>query len=134
MHVDDAITSRKSIRRFLPTPAPRETVEHILEVAARAPSGHKVQPWRVYALAGAPLASPCRDIVAAASTDAQRHRPEYEYDPTQWHEPYLGRRRTTGIALGHADPAAPKNAFTTAREPARAFTPFAGFDGAAHGR
>ena len=37
--VDEAITSRRSLRRFLPTPVPRETIERILEVAARAPSG-----------------------------------------------------------------------------------------------
>ncbi len=33
--VDDAITSRHSIRAYLPTPVPRETIEDILRVAAR---------------------------------------------------------------------------------------------------
>lgn len=28
MHVDDAIISRKSIRRFLPAPVPQDTAEH----------------------------------------------------------------------------------------------------------
>ena len=37
--VDAAITSRRSIRAFLPTPVLREDIEAILEVAARAPSG-----------------------------------------------------------------------------------------------
>lgn len=44
MHVDDAITSRKSVRRFLSTPVPRATVrrhlplaEHELLVCAVAP-------------------------------------------------------------------------------------------------
>lgn len=99
MHVDEAITSRKSVRRFLPTPVPRETVAHILEVAARAPSGHNVQPWKVYALAGAPLDALRKDILQAARTDAQQHQPEYEYYPTEWHEPYLSRRRATGFGL-----------------------------------
>jgi nitroreductase len=31
--VDAAITTRKSIRAFLPTPVPRETVEDILRIA-----------------------------------------------------------------------------------------------------
>ena len=37
--VDDAITTRRSIRAFLPTPVTRQEIEAILAVAARAPSG-----------------------------------------------------------------------------------------------
>ena len=40
--VDAAITSRRSIRAFLPTPVAREVVEQILAVASRAPSGTKI--------------------------------------------------------------------------------------------
>ena len=50
--VDAAITTRHATRAFLPTPVPRETIEDILAVAARAPSGTNVQPWKVYVLAG----------------------------------------------------------------------------------
>ena len=39
--VDAAITSRRAVRAFLPTPVPRRTVEDILAVAARAPSDRK---------------------------------------------------------------------------------------------
>ena len=99
MNVDDAITSRRSVRRFLPTPVPRETVRHILDVSARAPSGHNVQPWRVYALAGSARGRLCEDILQAARSDAQAHQPEYEYYPTEWHEPYIGRRRKIGFDL-----------------------------------
>ena len=38
--VEEAITSRRSIRRFLPTPVDRALVERILTVASRAPSDH----------------------------------------------------------------------------------------------
>ena len=51
--VDAAITSRRSIRAFQPTPVAREDIEAILEVAARAPSGTNTQPWQVYVLTGA---------------------------------------------------------------------------------
>ena len=51
--VDHAITSRRSIRRFLPTLVPAATVEAILDAAARAPSGTNMQPWRGYVVAGA---------------------------------------------------------------------------------
>ena len=99
MHVDDAIRSRKSVRRFLPTPVPAATVRHILQVSARAPSGNNVQPWRVYAVAGEPRQRLCDAIVLAATTDPDRHQPEYAYYPTQWVEPYLDRRRRCGFGL-----------------------------------
>src|ERR1035437_9202392 len=51
--VDAAITSRHSMRAFLPTLVPRETVEDILRVAARAPSGTNTQPWQVHVFTGA---------------------------------------------------------------------------------
>jgi len=99
MHVDEAIRSRKSVRRFLPTPVPEAVVRHILSVAARAPSGNNVQPWRVYALAGEQRARLCRAIVTSATDDPDRHQPEYAYYPTQWFEPYLDRRRRCGFGL-----------------------------------
>jgi len=97
--VDEAILTRKSVRRFLPAPVPQATVREIIELAARAPSGNNIQPWRVYALAGEPRARLCADIVKAAEAQPGKHLPEYEYYPTEWHEPYLGRRRETGFAL-----------------------------------
>lgn len=63
--VDRAITTRRSIRAFLDTPVPRETVEEILAVASRAPSGTNTQPWKVYVLAGDAKARLCADVLAA---------------------------------------------------------------------
>ncbi|WP_392388498.1 nitroreductase family protein [Cupriavidus campinensis] len=63
--VDRAITTRRSIRAFLDTPVPRETVEDILAVASRAPSGTNTQPWRVYVLSGDAKARLCADVLAA---------------------------------------------------------------------
>lgn len=99
MHVDEAIRSRKSVRRFLSTPVPAAVVSHILEVAARAPSGNNVQPWRVYVLAGEARERLCADIVKAAQEDPDRHQPEYAYYPTSWFDPYLDRRRRCGFGL-----------------------------------
>jgi hypothetical protein len=50
--VDDAMTSRHSMRAFLPTPIAREEIEQMFEVAARAPSGSNTQPWKAYVLTG----------------------------------------------------------------------------------
>ena len=99
MHVDEAIRSRKSVRRFLPTPVPAAVVSHILNVAARAPSGNNVQPWRVYVVAGERRDKLCDAIVEAASGDPDRHQPEYAYYPTSGFEPYLERRRRCGFGL-----------------------------------
>ena len=53
--VDAAIKTRHSLRAFLPTPVPRQTVEDILEVASWAPSGTNTQPWQVHVLTGEAL-------------------------------------------------------------------------------
>jgi len=93
-----AITSRRSIRAFLPTPVARETVERILDIAARAPSGTNMQPWRGYVLTGAPL----KRLSAALVAEAMAGTPveaEYRYYPETFFEPYLSRRRKVGWDL-----------------------------------
>jgi nitroreductase len=99
--VDSAITSRRSVRAFLPTPVGRDTIEDILRVASRAPSGTNTQPWRVYALSGDSKKALCAKIVAAHNDpdEAAQHKEEYAYYPTQWSEPFLSRRRKVGWDL-----------------------------------
>jgi len=99
--VDAAITSRRSLRAFLPTPVPRETIEDILRVASRAPSGTNTQPWKVYVLTGEPLQALARDITAVYDdpAEAARHREEYAYYPVEWRPPYIDRRRKVGWDL-----------------------------------
>ena len=55
MNVSQAVAQRISVRAFRPEPVPGALMREILEAAARAPSGGNLQPWRVHALAGAPL-------------------------------------------------------------------------------
>lgn len=93
-----AILSRRSIRGFLPDPVPRETVEHLLDVAARAPSGTNMQPWRVVALAGTELRRFC-DAVAEVFVSGAENESEWPYYPSPMPEPYLSRRREIGWAL-----------------------------------
>lgn len=99
--VDAAITSRRSLRAFLPTPVPRETIEDILRVASRAPSGTNTQPWKVYVLTGERLQGLSRQILEAFDDPVQAaaHREEYAYYPTQWQSPYIDRRRKVGWDL-----------------------------------
>jgi nitroreductase len=93
-----ALTSRRSIRAFLDTPVARETVERILDLAARAPSGTNMQPWRGYVLAGEPLKRLSDALVAEALAGAPVEA-EYRYYPDAFFEPYLSRRRKVGWDL-----------------------------------
>jgi nitroreductase len=99
--VDAAITSRKSIRAFLPTAVPRETIEEILRVASRAPSGTNTQPWNVCVLTGAAKQELSNKILAAYDDpeEAATHKEEYAYYPTEWRSPFIDRRRKIGWDL-----------------------------------
>jgi nitroreductase len=99
--VDAAITSRRSLRKFLPTPVPRATIERILEVASRAPSGTNTQPWRVYVLTGEARRALSAKILAAFDDPAERaaHTEEYAYYATEWKSPFIDRRRKVGWDL-----------------------------------
>ncbi len=99
--VNAAITSRRSLRAFLPVPVDRTVIEDILGVSARAPSGTNTQPWRVYVLTGEAKAGLSRKILAVHNDPAQRalHTEEYAYYPTDWRSPYLDRRRKVGWDL-----------------------------------
>lgn len=99
--VDAAIAGRRSIRAFLDTPVPRETVAEILDVAARAPSGTNTQPWQVIVLAGERRERLSRRILEVFDDPvaAREHREEYPYYPRQWVSPYLERRRKVGWDL-----------------------------------
>ena len=72
--VDRAITSRRSIRRFLPTPVPRPVIAEILDAAARAPSGTNMQPWRGYVLVGAEREKLCAAVQAVFDAEEPGHR------------------------------------------------------------
>ncbi|RZF31692.1 nitroreductase [Paraburkholderia sp. UYCP14C] len=96
--VDTALTTRRSVRAFLPTPVQRADIEAILEAASRAPSGTNTQPWKVYVLTGESLARLSRDLLAAYD-DPQRdelYQEEYAYYPRQWQSPFIDRRRKVG--------------------------------------
>lgn len=97
--VDEAISSRKSARAFLPVPVPRETIEHILAVASRAPSGTNMQPWKVRVLTGAAKARFSDTLVDAYLHHGSEHSQEWPYYPNPLPEPYIGRRRKVGWDL-----------------------------------
>ena len=93
----DAITGRRSIRRYLQKPVPEETLRAILEVSARAPSGTNSQPWFVHTVTGAARARVVEAVTEAAK--ANNRIEDYPYMPKPLPEPYKSRRRKVGFDL-----------------------------------
>jgi nitroreductase len=98
MTIAEAISGRRSIRAYLDKPVPRATIETILTIAGRAPSGTNVQPWFVYVLAGEKKRALSEELTRLHAADAPSER-EYNYYPERWREPYLARRRACGFGL-----------------------------------
>jgi nitroreductase len=95
MNASEAIARRVSIRAFTDRPVEKAVLADILEKAARAPSGGNLQPWRVYALTGAPLA----EFKARVAANPMGEEPEYHvYPPNLW-DPFRTRRFQNGEDL-----------------------------------
>lgn len=97
--VDNAILSRRSVRAFLPTPVPDETIRDMLRVASRAPSGANMQPWKVYVVTGERKEALSAAILGSGVRPEKIEWDDYRYYPDQFFEPYQTRRRTVGFAL-----------------------------------
>jgi len=93
MDVSEAVRHRKSIRAFLPDPVSDDTLRELLTLAARAPSGGNVQPWKIYVINGDRMTD-FLGFIDGRPVD----QPEYEIYPANLWEPY----RTNRFALGEA--------------------------------
>ncbi|WP_420002389.1 nitroreductase [Acinetobacter sp. LF10] len=104
-YVDDAITTRHSVRAFLDTPVATETIKDILNVAARAPSGTNTQPWKVYVVTGQKRAEMIERVCAAQQALfqqpelAEEYQETFAYYPETWISPFIDRRRENGWGL-----------------------------------
>jgi nitroreductase len=103
--VDDVINERMSVRAFTQELPSRELIEHILQVASRAPSGVNTQPWKVYVLEGNILTEVCDKVCQAYEAIsknpelADEYKETYNYYPEKWFSPYIDRRRENGWSL-----------------------------------
>ena len=96
--VSYAITTRRSVRGFLPDPVDPATITELLALASRAPSGTNIQPWKVHVLTGAALQRVSAGLMDAFESGVPEAR-EYDYYPQTWRDPYLRRRRAVGWEL-----------------------------------
>ncbi|AXY57494.1 nitroreductase [Acinetobacter chinensis] len=103
--VDNAISTRHSVRAFLNTPVSSETIKDILTVASRAPSGTNTQPWKVYVVTGQKRAEMIERVCAAQielfnnPALASEYKETFSYYPETWISPYIDRRRENGWGL-----------------------------------
>jgi len=99
--VDWAITTRRSVRAFLPTAVPQEDIESILDIARFSASGVNMQPWRVHVVTGQAKERLSRAIAAIdnAPPHGQALQEPYAYYPHEWTAPYVDRRRKVGWDL-----------------------------------
>lgn len=99
MHVLEAIRTRKSIRAFTDQPVSRETIEALLEVSQRAPSGTNTQPWYVHVCTGVIKDAITEDVLAMAARGESTGYEDYDYYPAKWKDMHRDRRRGVGWAL-----------------------------------
>ncbi len=95
MHIDDALTVRKSVRAFRPDPVPLSLVTEILEIASRAPSGTNIQPWKVHVVAGETRRRLEAEVLAHRETQPADDGAEFPRTSKR-KEPYITRMRTLG--------------------------------------
>lgn len=100
--VTDAVQSRRSTRAFLPDAVPAGTLREILDLAQLAPSSSNLQPWRIFAVTGEPLATLRQRVRETAAVNPRGETPEYPIYAPNLKDPYNARRITCAEALyGH---------------------------------
>ena len=99
--VSDALKTRHAIRQFSDTPVPGELLRDMLELAALAPSGGNLQPWKVHVLTGDPLAqfvARIGDHIQGGNID----QPGFSTYPSPLGEPFRDRRYACGEKMYEA--------------------------------
>lgn len=99
MNVTQAVLERRSTRAFLDRPVDPSAVREAVGLAARAPSGGNLQPWRVFVLAGEPMARFKALVQERLRTSPDPDPEEFSVYPRDVGEPYRTNRFRTAEAL-----------------------------------
>lgn len=89
MELTEAISQRRSVRAFKPTPVPLKILRDILEKACRAPSGSNTQPWGFAIATGKKLEEIKQGFSARLNDPLKIDFPMLDHYP----DPYDSRRR-----------------------------------------
>ena len=98
MDVIEAIESRRSIRAFLDTPVPKDTITKILTIAQRA-LVERIPTWHVYICAGETRNNIVTDVRMMFDLGEFTDYDKYDYYPSEWKEIHRNRRRGIGWDL-----------------------------------
>lgn len=94
--VSEAVSSRRSVRGFLPTPVDPLVIRRVVEKASRAPSGGNLQPWHIDVVGGAKLDA-LKAIMAGRVMEAPAgEATDYDIYPRQLPSPYRDYRFELG--------------------------------------
>jgi nitroreductase len=113
MDVYEAVDSRRAVRAFTAQPVRRDVLERVLRAATRAPSSGNLQPWRLFVVAGEPLAELKRRATARAVAGDPGDEREYPMYPADMGAPYLDRfaaaaaQRYQALGVDRDDPERP---------------------------
>lgn len=97
--VESAIRARRAVRAFLPDPVEPGLVRRLIDLAAQAPSGTNMQPWKLRVIGPQTRARLEAALLAALEAGERQGVEEYRYYPERFREPYLSRRRKVGWDL-----------------------------------
>ncbi len=98
MNVTEAVTTRRSVRGFLPAQVDPALLRQIITTASRAPSGGNLQPWHIDVVGGSDL-DQLKAIMAARVLKPEPEPPEYDIYPKDLPEPYRSHRFQVGEDL-----------------------------------
>ncbi|WUW23882.1 nitroreductase [Streptomyces sp. NBC_01463] len=118
MDVYEAVDSRRAVRAFSNEPVSREALERVLTAATRSPSSGNLQPWRMYVVAGEPLAELKRRATARAVAGDPGDDREYPMYPAELKPPYADRfsaaaaQRYEALGIERDDPGRPRRIAT----------------------
>lgn len=99
MNVSEAVSTRRSVRKFADRPIARDTLERVLARAQRSPSGGNTQPWHGIVLNGEPMQKLFARIAQEFPKGRAAHQPEYHIYPPELDGAYEERRFGVGEDL-----------------------------------
>ncbi len=92
------VAVRRSVRRFLPDPLPRDIIEQVLEVARLSPSAANSQPWEFVVVTDAETRRRIARASASVFSGARKKDPSFEWNISV--QPFLYQAPVLIIVLG----------------------------------
>ncbi len=98
MNVNEALSTRKSVRAYLDKAVEPDLIMRVLDAARHAPSGVNSQPWQVAIVTGDTKLK-LQQQLEQAFRDGVKGQMDYGYYPSEWKSPYTERRKACGLAM-----------------------------------